>query len=137
MKPIVYIASPYTKGDSAINTHFQMRIFDRMLRHGIVIPFAPLWSHFQHLSFPRPYEDWIECDNAYIRMCDACIRLDADVAWYHESESSGADREVDLFKTLDKPVFYSLMDLYEWVSQREGENAVSEEVKDRESNQAS
>lgn len=33
-KPIVYIASPYTGGDVAINTHFQCRVFDQLLEDG-------------------------------------------------------------------------------------------------------
>ena len=131
MKPIVYIASPYTKGDPAINTHFQMKTFDRMLKHGLVIPYAPLWSHFQHVSFPRPYQDWIEYDKVFIHLCDACIRLDANVDWYCQMESDGADREVELFKSLNKPVFYSMMDLYEWATSRKGDDAVSEDTEDR------
>ena len=35
-KPVVYIASPYTKGDVAMNTHFQCKVFDRLLSDGKV-----------------------------------------------------------------------------------------------------
>ena len=61
-KPIVYIASPYTKGDVAVNTYFQCEVFDKILSDGRSLPVAPLWSHFQHTVFPRPYEDWIRYD---------------------------------------------------------------------------
>ena len=121
-KPIVYIASPYTSGDSAINTHFQCRIFDRLLSDGLVWPVAPLWSHFQHTLFPRPYADWIEYDQAMLSLYDACLRLDAEEPslGYKQSISSGADGEVDAFKSLGKPVFYNISQLYEWVrTQRE------------------
>lgn len=119
-KPYVYIASPYTKGDPAINTHFQCAMFEKMLNDGIVWPIAPLMSHFQHLIFPRPYKDWIDYDLAMLPLYDACIRLDAtcERIGYSESKSSGADGEVAFFKSVGKPVFYKFCDLYNWV--REG-----------------
>ena len=115
-KPIVYIASPYTGGDPAINTHFQCRMFDQLLSDGVVWPVAPLWTHFQHTLFPRPYEDWIAYDRALLRLYDACLRLSAEEPsiGYTQEESSGADGEVDAFKAMGKPVFYSVPRLYEW-----------------------
>ena len=65
-KPSVYIASPYTKGDVAMNTHFQCKIFDQLLTDGKVLPVAPLWSYFQQLLFPRPHEDWIRYGRAML-----------------------------------------------------------------------
>lgn len=117
LKPFVYIASPYTKGDPCVNTHVQLQMFDLLMDDGLVWPYTPLWSHFQHTCRPRPYKDWIEYDNAIIERMDACLRIDAEVPrlGYHVSESRGADREVALFTKLGKPVFYSVDDLYEWV----------------------
>lgn len=74
-KPIVYIASPYSSGDPAINTHFQCKVFDEILRDGRAWPVAPLWSHYQHTLFPRPYSDWIAYDQALLKLYDACLRL--------------------------------------------------------------
>jgi hypothetical protein len=115
-KPLVYVASPYTKGDPCINTHFQIKMFDKLMDSGLVIPYVPLWSHFQHTASPRPYQSWIEYDNAIIPRLDACIRLaavNADLN-YEVWESSGADNEVKLFLSLEKPVFYNLATLYKW-----------------------
>lgn len=118
-KPFVYIASPYTKGDPCINARFQCEVFDRLLGEGLVLPYAPLISHFQHTMFPRPYTDWVQYDLAIIPRFDACLRLDArGPNGYHESRSSGADGEVKLFTELGKPVFYSVADLYVWVQAR-------------------
>jgi hypothetical protein len=116
-KPIVYIASPYTKGDPAMNTHFQCRIFDRMMSEGKAWPLAPLWAHFQHTLFPRPYEDWVAYDMALLPTCDACVRLAATVEHlgYTENESRGADAEVRYFVDNGKPVFHSLEELYAWI----------------------
>ena len=121
-RPTVFIASPYTKGDPAINTNFQCRIFDRLLSDGRVLPIAPLWSHFQHLLFPRPYQDWIAYDQAMLPLYDCCLRLNAespDLA-YEQIESSGADAEVATFLAAGKPVFRSIDDLYDWVDKSGG-----------------
>lgn len=116
IKPLVYVASPYTKGDPCINTHFQMQMFDKLMDSGLVIPYVPLWSHFQHTASPRKYQDWIEYDNAIIPRLDACIRLAAvnPKLNYEVWESSGADNEVKLFQSLGKPVFLDLAALYKW-----------------------
>ena len=117
-KPWVYIASPYTKGDPAINVRCQMKMFDRLLSDGFVVPFAPLMSHFQHLSFPRPYEDWIQYDLELLKRFDAVLRIDATELVggqiYLQSTSSGADGEVGRATELGKPVFYRVDDLYAW-----------------------
>lgn len=119
-KPFVYVASPYTKGDVGINTRFQCEVFDRLMNDGKVWPIVPLWSHFQHVLFPRPYQDWIDYDLALITRYDACLRLNATHAptGYCQVESKGADGEVEAFKSMGKPVFYSVEDLYAWADPR-------------------
>lgn len=116
-KPTVYIASPYTKGDVAMNTHFQCKIFDQLLTEGKVLPVAPLWSHFQHILFPRPYDDWIRYDQEMLSLYDCCLRLTVSIPLlgYRQCESSGADEEVASFGRMGKPVFYAIEDLYTWV----------------------
>jgi hypothetical protein len=51
-----------------------------------------------------------------LRLYDACLRLDVAVPEldYKQSESSGADGEVEVFRSLGKPVFYEIDSLYEW-----------------------
>ncbi len=119
-KPFVYIASPYTKGDPAINTHFQCQVFDEMMDEGLVWPFIPLLSNFQHTLFPRHYVDWCEYDIAILNKMDACLRLSAtnEKLNYHVSESSGADGEVAYCEKIGVPVFYSREELYAWVRSR-------------------
>jgi hypothetical protein len=121
-KPVVYIASPYTKGDVAINVWFQCTIFDELLADGRVLPIAPLWSHFQHTLHPRPYREWIEYDQALLHLYDCCLRLCATngALGYEQSESSGADGEVSAFERMGKPVFYSVDELLMWVTARQG-----------------
>jgi len=128
-KPIIYIASPYTKGDPAINTRFQCQIFDELMNDGHVWPVVPLWSHFQHIIFPRHYQDWIDYDLALLPLYDGCLRLDAAYpeTSYLQQSSSGADGEVAAFEAMGKPVFYSKYTLYQWVA----ELAAMEQEEDR------
>ncbi|MDB4630977.1 hypothetical protein OAF61_00620 [Pseudomonadales bacterium] len=116
-KPAVYIASAYTSGDVAMNTHFQCKIFNQLLDDDLVLPIAPLWSHFQHTVFPRQYEDWINYDQALLPLYDACLRLDVELPEfdYQQLESKGADAEVEAFNKMNKPVFHSIDELYAWV----------------------
>lgn len=118
-KPVIYIASPYSSGDPAVNTNFQCRVFNQLLVEGRVLPIAPLWSHFQHTVFPRPYKDWIYYDLALLPLYDGCLRLEAsnEVLQYIQKDSSGADGEVEKFLALGKPVFYSVEELYSWVEE--------------------
>lgn len=113
-KPWVYIASAYTKGDTGINVLFQLSTWNTLLDLGVV-PIAPLWSHFQHVYFPRPYQDWVDYDTEIIHRCDALLRLDAEWpiggAVYTQHESPGADGEVALALSLGKPVCYSILEL--------------------------
>lgn len=119
-KPVIYIASPYTKGDPAMNTRFQCTVFNDMLSSGVCWPVAPLWSHFQHTMFPRNYKDWIVYDLAMISKYDACVRLSSSFAEldYEVHESTGADGEVQRFLQQGKPVFYTLTDCYAWATEK-------------------
>ena len=98
----VYIASPYTKGDPAVNVKVQMDMADELISRDYA-PFAPLMSHFQHMAHPRPYEDWIRLDLEWVLCCHAVLRL--------PGVSSGADGEVEFAKEHGIPVFYSLEEL--------------------------
>jgi len=100
----VYIASPYTKGDVAVNVKTQIDAVDRLMNKGFA-PFAPLYSHFQHIVHPRPWNEWLEVDLEWVKVCDCVLRLSGD--------SDGADEEVRVAKSLGIPIFYSFEDLYE------------------------
>jgi len=101
----VYIASPYTLGDVAQNVRLQIDTVDVLMNKGF-LPFAPLYSHFQHMVHPRPYTDWLKIDFEWIKSCDCILRL--------VGESSGADAEVKHAIELNIPVFYSIEELCDW-----------------------
>jgi len=113
---VVFVASPYSNGDTAANVHFQCAIFDRLLGEGVVLPYVPLWTHFQHTIFPRRYEEWLAYDQQMLKLCDCCVRLIAtcDRTGYVQVESSGADKEVEAFQRMGRPVFHSIEDMYAW-----------------------
>jgi hypothetical protein len=101
----VYIASPYTLGDVAVNVKTQIAVADRLINAGFC-PHIPLLSHFQHMIYPRPYKDWLKLDLEWLKVCDCLLRL--------PGKSKGADKEVEYAKSLDIPVFYSLKELIKW-----------------------
>lgn len=87
-----------------MNVKRQLDCVDVLMSMGFA-PFAPLYSHFQHMAHPRPYEDWIKIDMEWVKVCDCVLRL--------KGESIGADDEVEFAKKLGKPVFYTIKSLYE------------------------
>lgn len=109
-KPWVYIASPYTNGDVALNVRASMRAFDELLNSRLVVPFSPLLTHFQHLVFPRSYDDWLEYDLQLLERFDILLRLNATYdnkfIVYQERNSAGADAEELKFRKMSKPVCF-------------------------------
>jgi hypothetical protein len=99
---IVYISSPYTKGDQAVNVRKQLETTDILmdLGYGTI---TPLYTHFQHMFNPRDYEEWLKLDMELVNRSDVVLRL--------PGESSGADREVAHAKSLEIPVVYSIEEL--------------------------
>ena len=98
----IYIASPYTIGDVAVNVRESLLAADKLVELGYA-PYPPLYSHFWHFLSPKPYETWVDFDNEWVLRCDALLRL--------PGESSGADAEVALAKKHGIPVFYSIEEL--------------------------
>lgn len=95
----IYIASPYTLGDVAVNVRESLFVADELVKNQFV-PFVPLLSHFWHLVSPKPYEVWLEYDLQWIESCDGLLRVGG--------KSEGADAEVEFAKEIGIPVFYSI-----------------------------
>ena len=104
MRRKVYIASPYTLGDVAMNVKRQIDVSNELIDLGF-LPFAPLLFHFQHMVHPRSHEQWMDVDLGWLAHCDVVLRLDG--------ESKGADIEVARAKELGIPVMYNLSELME------------------------
>ena len=102
MKPKVYIAGPYTRGDVALNVRTAILAGGELMALGYV-PFVPHLTHFFHLLVPNDYESWLAYDNEWLPCCDVVLRL--------PGESSGANKEVALALSLGIPVCYSVEEL--------------------------
>lgn len=101
----VYVASPYTIGDQAVNVATSMDIADTLMTLGFT-PFIPLLNHFQHMMHPRPYTDWLDWGTQWLLQCDCVLRL--------PGESEGADIETQLAEIHGIPVFVSIDDVIAW-----------------------
>jgi len=95
----VYVASPYTIGDVAMNVRRNIEAADQLATAGFA-SFVPLLSHLWHLIIPHSYEFWIAHGLAWLERCDAVVRL--------PGESSGADAEVARALELGLPVYFSV-----------------------------
>jgi len=104
----VYIASPYTKGDVAVNVKRQIDTADELMTLGFC-PFAPVLCHFHHLVHPRTYKEWTRWGLEWVLACDAILRLEGD--------SVGADKEVWLASQNHIPIFFSINELLAWRKQ--------------------
>jgi len=106
-KMVVYIASPYTVGDVAMNVRRQIETANQLVEIGC-LPYVPLLSHFWHLILPHSYEFWTEMDMDWLEVCDCILRL--------PGESKGADAEAKRMRELGKPVYYSIFELEEAIA---------------------
>lgn len=115
-KPKVYIASPYTIGDPAINVHSSIKMFVHILKAGKVTPVCPLLSHFVHIYHPQHYDVWLEHCFQMLLDCDAVLRIPArcNEVNYDQWASRGADAEVDLAKANKIPVLFNVMEMETW-----------------------
>ena len=94
----VYIAGPYTKGDRSENMRRAMKAMDDLIAAGHE-PFLPILTHFQDLCHPRPWEDRMRVDLAWLRCAEAVVRL--------PGESKGADIECSAVAGTI-PIFFSV-----------------------------
>lgn len=105
----IYIAAPYTIGDSVINIRKAIVSAEELIEAGFV-PFVPHLSHLWHLCSPHGYEYWMRLDKEWILSCDGLLRLDGD--------SHGADIEVAYALDNGIKVFYSLQEVKTFALER-------------------
>lgn len=68
----VFISSPYTLGDVAVNVRNQMLISDKLIDLGFA-PFTSLYYHFQHMFNPKNYEVWMKLDFELMKLLNIMI----------------------------------------------------------------
>ena len=104
MKPLVYLAGPYSHDDPVANTHRTIQVADELAAGGRCIPYVPHLTLAWHLVSPKPYGFWIDYDLQVLRRCDAVLRL--------PGISAGADGEVAEAGRLGMLVAYGIDELY-------------------------
>lgn len=98
----IFVSGPYTGGDCVLNTRAAVEAASQLLEAGFA-PYCPHLTLFWHYLTPRPYEDWLKLDLAWVEVCDGLLRLEGD--------SPGADREVAHARAHGIPVFGSVADV--------------------------
>ena len=121
MRLRVYIAGPYSSPDPVINTSIAMQTWHKLWDDGFA-PFCPHLSLFLHMQKERPYAEWLDADNEWVAACDALYRF--------SGHSSGADKEVELAKSLGIPIFHDLPSLRLWRGNRISNNVRLETFRD-------
>jgi hypothetical protein len=96
-----------TQGDVGVNIRKAIHIADRLMDLGYA-PYVPHLNFFQHLSFPRHYEDWMTLDFAWLDQCNAIIRI--------PGISPGANREMT---RATKELGLEVLDYYNYGGERE------------------
>jgi len=121
--PWVYIASPLSKGNYAWNVNYSVKVFTKLLDEKKCIPYTPLSSVLSDMICPIDYNGWLYYDLALLERFDILLRLNTKInkskigcnsknTSYNMKKSLGADREEKRFKDLDKPIVYSIKELY-------------------------
>jgi hypothetical protein len=98
VKPLVYIAGPYTHPDPVENTRRAIERGMSIYDAGLAVVEIPHLTMLVHFLEPRPIEFWYAFDIDKLAHCHALYRL--------PGASSGADKEVAEAHALDMPVFF-------------------------------
>lgn len=95
----VYVAGPYTIGDTIENVKRVIDVADVLVHLGYA-PYVPHLNHFWHFVKPHPYKTWMALSMEWLTACESLIRI--------EGPSPGADDEVRMALKLNIPVYYGL-----------------------------
>jgi hypothetical protein len=101
-KRYIYIAGPYSGGDTVINVRTAILMAEGLMMLGL-IPYIPHLTMFWHLITPHNYDFWLKYDLNWLDKCDGLLRL--------SGESSGADKEVEYAQARGIPVYYSIEEI--------------------------
>lgn len=86
MRPLLYVAAPYTKPEPVANTHSVCKVAMIVYEQTNWCPVVPHLSLLWHAVTPREEIHWYEYDLHLLRACKAIVRL--------PGFSIGADNEV-------------------------------------------
>lgn len=104
MKPLVYIAGPYTNPDPVANTRLAIQTGMRLYKTGLAAVEIPHLSLLSHIVTPQDLDFWYEFDLDKLAHCH--------FLWRMEGASTGADAEVEYALKLSIPSFFEVSN--EW-----------------------
>ncbi len=90
MRPLIYMAAPYTRPEPVANTHAVCKVAMFVYEQTNWCPVVPHLSLLWHAVTPREEAHWYEYDLHLLRKCDAIVRL--------PGFSIGADGEIAFAK---------------------------------------
>lgn len=96
---LVYVAGPMSHGDQVLNVRAGV-LAGLQIQQAGHLAFVPHLNYYMHFLMPMPYEFWLSMDLRMLKRCDCLVRL--------PGHSPGADREVELAKTLGMPIYHSV-----------------------------
>ena len=100
----IYIAGPYSKGDTFMNIRHALTVAEELIAAGFE-PYVPHLAGFWHYLSPHAYDYWMKRDEAWLLKCDALVRI--------PGESEGADKEVSVALLHSIPVLMENYDIQE------------------------
>ena len=103
----VYVAGPYTKGNVEQNVLNAIDASSELISIGLA-PFCPHLSHYLDQVHPHSWQQWMDIDLEFLSNCDIVLRL--------PGESKGADLEVDTANKIGIPIFYSIDEIQNAIS---------------------
>lgn len=98
MKPLCYVAGPYTHPDPIVNVHRAVAVAEQLDEQGCAV-FIPHLSMLWHLVRPAGVGEWYRRDIEVLRHCDALVRFDGN--------SIGADLEIAHARANNIPTFFT------------------------------
>ena len=96
VKPLVYVAGPYTKPDPVLNTRKACLIADELVQMGAAV-IVPHLSMLWHAISPASIDEWYRRDLEVLVHCHAVALM--------PGESTGADAEVAHARRHGIPVY--------------------------------
>lgn len=95
----VYIAGPYTQGDTALHVRRAVLTAEQVVAMGHS-PYVPHLTMLWHLISPHDIDFWYAHDLEWLEVCDVVLRL--------EGASAGADAEELAAERHGIPVVHSI-----------------------------
>lgn len=107
MKPLIYVAGPYT-GENIQNTRRAILVAEQIRTKFDVNCFVPHLTAMYDLVAPNDWKYWMELDINILSRCDFLYRM--------VGASKGADMEVAYANDHDIPVRTTFMGLRDWLT---------------------